>query len=146
MRTEFMGYLKGKTVAEMVHGFMDVNKHCNNTSEEMSKSRSKVSKCVQNLIIFSNMLVSFQPSKNHHHTVRILFTIVGSHPFLNLPLEKKRCPVLKKRQLPKCNAGSKMPNWCSASANLWRRDWSDRDTSFWCWHCCFLKLFRFSDW
>lgn len=86
MRTEFMGYLKGKTVAEMVHGFMDVNKHCQRVA--------LVLKCVQSLILFFSMLASFQPSKNHHHTVRILLTIVGSHPFLNLPLEEKRCLCL----------------------------------------------------
>ena len=40
---------RGKTVAEMVHGFMDVNKHCNNTSQGdvkkslLSQNASKVS-------------------------------------------------------------------------------------------------------
>ena len=61
MRTEFMGYLKGKTVAEMVHRFMDVNKHCNNTSEEMSKSRSKVSFFFQYASIIPTIQKSLPP-------------------------------------------------------------------------------------
>ena len=109
MRTEFMGYLKGKTVAEMVHGFMDVNKHCNNTSEEMSKSRSKVSKCVQSLILFFSMLVSFQPSKNHHHQFLHPLHHCWKSPLSEFASRKKRCPVLFHANCQSAMQGRKCP-------------------------------------
>lgn len=100
-----------------------------------------VSKCVQSLMLFSSMLVSFQPSwKNHHQFLHPLHHCWKS-PLSEFASRKKRCLCLN-ANCQSAMQGRKCPT--DVVHPLTYGEETDRvSVRVWCWHCCFVEVISF---